>query len=392
MQPITNWRRVGLLIGAGLLTACQVGKAAISVPGLRQDLAISLAEASWVVGTYGALGAAAGVIAAILVTWASTRTALAGGLVLIAVGSASGALANSLPQILTARVTEGCGYLAVVIAAPALLNRIVAPQDRNTTFALWGTYMPLGTAFMMLVGPLAMGGGWRLLWLVNSALVLVYAIILMGALPRQEQAGPAQSRTGFLPSLALVVTSPGPVLLALAFGTYTFQYFALTNLFPTLLVDRMGLSIADAGTLSALVVLANAFGNISAGGLMRFGVPLWATAATGFAAVGLLSFGVFSSLPTAWVCFFAAVSLAVSGTIPASIFAGTAALAPAPYLIPITLGFIMQASNLGQLLGPVALGGWIERVGWSSGSVVFALVGTAGLAIALALRAQLRHA
>jgi hypothetical protein len=119
---------------------------------------------------------------------------------------------------------------------------------------------------------------------------------------------------------------------------------------------------------------------------MRLGIPLWATAAAGFACVGLCSLGVFSGLPTAWVCAFAAVSLAVSGTIPASIFAGTPALAPAPYLIPITLGLIMQASNLGQLLGPVALAAWIERLGWSGGSAVFGLVAAAGLAVAGALR------
>jgi hypothetical protein len=143
--------------------------------------------------------------------------------------------------------------------------------------------------------------------------------------------------------------------------------------------------------LSAVVVLANALGNFSAGGLMRLGVPLWATAAAGFACVGLLSFGVFAGLPTVWVCVFAAVSLAVSGAIPASIFAATPALAPAFYLIPITLGLIIQASNLGQLLGPVALGAWIEGLGWSSGAIVFAIVGVIGLTIAAALRSLLKR-
>jgi hypothetical protein len=119
---------------------------------------------------------------------------------------------------------------------------------------------------------------------------------------------------------------------------------------------------------------------------MRLGVPLWAVVAAGFACVGLFSFGVFSDLPTMWVCAFAAVSLAISGAIPASIFAGTPALAPAPHLMPITLGLIMQASNLGQLLGPVALAAWIERVGWASGWVVFFLVVVAGLVAAAALR------
>ena len=392
MPSITEWRLVGLLIGAGLLAACQVGKAAVSVPQLRHDLGLGLVEASWVVGAYGALGAIAGLVAGALIARMGTKTALVGGLVLIAIGSASGAFAEGLAALLAARLVEGCGFLGVVIAAPAVLNRVTAPRDRTTCFAAWGTYMPLGTALMMTVGPALMGSGWRLLWLANGVLVSAYAILLIRTLPRQEPSAVAGSRAGLLSSLSLVLTAPGPFLLALAFGTYTFQYFALTTLFPTLLVERLGLSIAEAGTMSAVVVLANALGNVSAGGLMRLGIPLWATAAAGFASVGLCSLGVFSGLPTVWVCVFAAVSLAVSGAIPASIFAGTPALAPAPYLIPITLGLIMQASNLGQLVGPVALGAWIEGLGWSGGSVVFGLVAAAGLAIAAALRRRLGRA
>ncbi len=384
--PVTDWRLVSLLIGAGLIAACQVGKAAVSVPQLRQDLGLGLAEVSWVVGAYGALGAAVGLVAGALVSRIGTRTALLGGLLLIALGSASAAFAGHLAQLLAARVVEGCGLLSVVIAAPALLNRVSAVKDRGTCFALWGCYMPMGTALMMTVGAALMASGWRLLWLANGVLVLIYAILLLAALPRSEPSAAAAPPTGLLTNLFRVLTAPGPVLLALAFGAYTFQYFALTTLFPALLVERMGLSIAAAGTLSALVVLANALGNLSAGALMRLGIPLWGTAAAGFAALALCSLGVFSGLPTAWVCVFAAVSLAVSGAIPASIFAGTPALAPAPSLIPITLGFLMQAANLGQTLGPVALGAWIEGLGWSGGSVIFLLAGAAGLAIAAALR------
>lgn len=391
-EPVTDWPRVALLIGAGLLAACQVGKAAVSVPQLRADLGLGLAEASWVVGAYGALGAAAGLVAGALVARLSPRAALVGGLASIAFGSVSGAFTETLAQLLAARVVEGAGFLGVVIAAPALLNRVAAPRDRNTCFAAWGTYMPLGTALMMMAGPAVMGSGWRLLWIVNGGLAAIYAVVILATLPRPQRPAFGEQRAGLLPSLAGVLGAPGPILLALAFGIYTLQYFAMTTLFPTLLVERMGLTVPDAGRLSALVVLANAAGNVAAGGLMRLGVPLWATAGAGFAAIGLFSLGVFSNLPTAWICLFAAASLAVSGTIPASIFAATPALAPAPYLVPITLGLIMQASNLGQLLGPAALAAWIERVSWASGWGVFALIGAAGLIVAAALRLQLRRA
>ena len=389
MQQVTEWRLVGLVIGAGLLAACQVGKAAVAVPQLRQDLGLGLADAAWIVGVYGALGAAFGLVAGALIARLGAKAALVGGLALIALGSTAGAFAGGLAMLLATRVVEGCGFLAIAIAAPSILNRVAAPWDRSTSLAAWGAYMPLGTALMMLAGPALMASGWRSMWLANGALATVYALLVLGMLPRSREPDTARHRARLLPSLAAVAAAPGPVLLALAFGTYTFQYFALTALLPTLLVERMGLSIAEAGTLSALVVLANALGNIAAGALMRLRVPLWATAGAGFACVALFASAVFSGLPTIWVCAFAAMSLAVSGAIPASIFAATPALAPAPYLIPATLGLVMQASNLGQLLGPAALGAWIEGLGWQWGWAVFAIVGISGLTIAGALRARL---
>jgi hypothetical protein len=233
--------------------------------------------------------------------------------------------------------------------------------------------------------PLADGKVMRTL---GRPLALACALVAAAMLPRGDRRG-APTTAGLFSNLMRVATAPGPLLLALAFGTYTFQYFALTALFPTLLVERLGLSLAQAGTVSALVVLANAGGNVAAGGLMRLGVPLWATAGIGFACVGLLSFGVFSHLPTLWVCISAAASLAISGAIPASIFAGAPRLAPAAPLVPLTIGLIMQASNLGQLLGPAALAGWIERLTWTKSPFFFALVAILGVAIAAGLRSRL---
>ncbi|MNT34176.1 hypothetical protein D3C72_1701390 [compost metagenome] len=46
----------------------------------------------------------------------------------------------------------------------------------------------------------------------------------------------------------------------------------------------------------------------------------------------------------------------------------------------------MQGSNLGQVIGPVAVGGAIDRYGWASASFIVAAAGVAGLAIAWRLR------
>ena len=62
----TRWGVVSVLIFAGGITALQIGKAAIAVPILQRELALTLVAASWVVGAYGVLGAVAGLPAGIL--------------------------------------------------------------------------------------------------------------------------------------------------------------------------------------------------------------------------------------------------------------------------------------------------------------------------------------
>jgi predicted MFS family arabinose efflux permease len=133
--------------------------------------------------------------------------------------------------------------------------------------------------------------------------------------------------------------------------------------------------------------LNRALGNLAAGLLMRRGVPLWKIAAFAFAFAGVAAFGIFAEgWPVALVAGVAALSLAVTGLVPASIFAGAPRVSPAPQLLGITMGLVVQATNLGQLLGPAALGAWVERAGWGAAPALFALVAIAGLAVAAGLR------
>ena len=180
---------------------------------------------------------------------------------------------------------EGCGSLAAALAVPRLLRAVTAPKDLAQVLALFAAHLPFGSVVMMLVGPHVMSFGWQALWLINGAVALAYAAVI--ARMRIDEATTAHAAPpSVLTNIGAVLGAPGPVLLALAFGTYTFQYLALAGLLPALLVDRMGLSIAAAGTISAIAVAANAAGNMSAGALLRWGVPVWSILAGAFAFVG----------------------------------------------------------------------------------------------------------
>jgi predicted MFS family arabinose efflux permease len=383
----THWGLVFLLICAGIIAAFQVGKAAIAVPALREDLDISLVFASWIVGALGALGALIGVPAGLTFSRLPPRRMILIGLTALGAGSIAGSIAGNGTFLLITRVVEGFGFICTILSTPRMFALVTKPSDTPLSFALWGCYMPLGSAIMMLAGPAFIANfGWQGLWLFNGVLPLAYAALLARLdIPGADTA--QKSQRTLLGDLHEGFSTPGPTLVGLAFGLYTFQYFALASLFPTLLVDRLGLSIVAAGLISAGTVLANGVGNLAAGFFVRLGTPLWAILIGGYAASGLLAFGIFNdATPVAAVAILAALSLAITGLIPASIFAAAPSIGKTPALLGITLGLTTQIGVSGQLFGPTVLAAFVERYDWSFAPAVFVAVMVLGTLIALTLR------
>ena len=387
-QPgTTRWHGVGVLIAAGMVCAFQIGKAAIAVPLLQDDLGISLVFASWIVGAFGALGAAFGIFAGGIVSMFRPHATLITGLCIIGCASLAGAAAPNGTILFLTRVIEGCGFLAAVLSVPRLLRVVSHPADSDRVFAFWGAYLPCGAALMMLLGPL-LTHSWQILWLANGAIALAFAgLVALFPFPF----APGADKSGAAANVMRVVTSPGAIVLALAFGIYTFHYFALTGLFPSLLVEQLGLSITAAGFISALTVLANGIGNLIAGAVVKR-IPLWMIALLGYIVIGVSGFAIFApGVPVSVIAIAAAAALALTGFIPASVYAAAPHVASNSALLAITIGLVMNASSLGQLFGPASLAAFVQRFGWDKAPLLFAAVSVAGIAVSLALRSILEQ-
>lgn len=391
MPVKTRWGAVWAIIIGGAIAALQIGKAAIALPVLQTELSLSLFAAAWIVGAYSTLGAIAGLPGGILVSMFDARRTLLAGLIVAGAASLLGAFAPSGPLLIATRILEGFGFLACAISGPRLLRPLVAPKDNDTAYAFWGMYLPLGAATMMLAGPFVMSLGWQALWIANGVAALLYAGFL-SRLDIHEAPPPAAVPAQVMSNVRGVLGSPGPVLLAITFCIYTFQYSALTGLMPTLLVQQLGLSIGTAGLISALTVVANALGNLSAGALARMGVPIWAVIAAAFIFLGFAGFGIFSqALPVIVIAILASASLALTGLIPGSIFGAAPRLATTSATLAIAIGLINQTSNIGNLMGPAALGAFVQAFGWTYAPAVFVGVTIAGVTVALLLRRVLQR-
>ena len=377
---------VSLLIGSGVIASAQIGKAIISIPLIRNDLALGLDLAGLIVATFATLGALTGIGAGVVVSRFGVRQSLIAGMSAIALGNVIGAGASHEIVLLFARVVEGIGFLGVVLAIPSMLARIVISSARDFVMAIWSAYMPTGIMLMLFAAPLLPVVGWRNFWLANAAVAIGCALSLAAFAP----AMPAMERNSarqFFTEIASVIQHPRCLVLGFAFFAYSCQIFSLTFALPLLLTSAHGTPLATAGLLSALILAVSTIGHLSSGVLLRVGVPLWASIALAFGCFALSGFAVYGGLlPPQGISYVAALALGIGGLAPGALYAAAPHAAPKPSAVPPTIGLLQQASSLGQFTGPVVLGLWVEHFGWHTAPAILAPGALFGLISAFVLR------
>jgi predicted MFS family arabinose efflux permease len=275
---------------------------------------------------------------------------------------ALGAAAWGFASLLVARFLEGVGFIAFVVSAVALMNAAAAtPRDRARALGLWSSYMPSGGTIALLAAPLLIGTwGWRGLWMVLAVAALVSTLVLARLVPA--------SQYGQVSSMRLVVESlrnAGNITMALLFAFYVAQWTSIMVWLPTFLVDEHRMSATAAALATALYVLINAPGNLTGGWLLARGVPRGALVIGGALIAALCEIGMLAgALPPAARYVLVLVFSFCAGVIPAAVFSGLPVHARTPQHIGTGNGIVMQASQIGQFLAPLALAWIATGFGW----------------------------
>jgi predicted MFS family arabinose efflux permease len=388
----TSKSHVWLLIGSGVVAAAQIGKAVISVPLIRADLNLGLDLAGLIVGIFAILGAVFGVGAGVVVQCIGPRRSLVGGMICIAIGNLIGSQALNEWYLLVARITEGLGFLGVVLTIPTLLAVSVERERRDFVMALWSAYMPAGITLMMIIAPLLAVIGWRDLWLASGCCAGICALLLSLAVPATAMPTQAQ-RVGWIDDLGTVICNPNCLLLAFAFFAFSCQMFSMTFALPLILTSVHGLSVGQAGLASAAMLAVATLGHISCSLLLRSGIPIWVNVAAAFLFFGLAPFAVYATAaPLDATLLFAALALGIGGLAPGALYAAAPHASPQQRSLPSTIGMLQQASNLGQFAGPLVIGVWAQKFGWNAVPAVTVPAALLGFIVALVIRDVLARA
>ncbi|MGV2895354.1 CynX/NimT family MFS transporter [Achromobacter sp. AGC78] len=385
-QGETHWAGVLAIVGAGVVASLQVGKVIIAAPLLRQDMGLDLASIGTLTAVFSLLGVVGGIAAGGVIARFGARRMLLLGLLATALGTTLGAMAPSYGLLLASRVVEGLGFLMITVAGPAALQRMVSASGRDFAFALWSCYMPTGMAVAMLASQAF--DHWQAYWWCAGAAVAVALASVAALVPVGESTTSASlSWRGMRQDTVDTLGAAGPVLLALSFTLYSLMFFALFTFLPVLLMEQLGLTLAQAGLYSAIASAANIIGNLGAGVLLARGWRRSTLIACASATMGVVALLIFQSVLPAMPTFLLCVLFsAVGGLIPATLLGTAPLVAPRPALTAASVGLVMQGSNLGQVIGPVTVGGVIDRFGWGAASYVVLAAAVGGLVIAAGLR------
>jgi MFS family permease len=332
-----------------------------------------------VVSIFSATGILFGMAAGLLSDRLGQRRIAVAGLLLLAAGSALGALAESGLTLLWTRFAEGMGYIVAVVAAPSIIAQAAAPADRRLAIGLWGGFMPAGMGSMLIAAPFLQPSiGWRGSWAVMAGLTLIWAGIMAWAF--REDAGRAAASA--LPehpwrNMRITLKARGPWLLALCFGCYTLPWLALMVWLPTFIVEQRGLPVRLAAWLTVAAVLINLPGNILGGWLSHRQVArglVLAVAGAAIVTAGPLIY--LEILPDAGRFAVCLLYSFIVGVVPAIVLGAAPWFAPGPGQIATTNGLIVQGSHLGMLSGPPVAAAVVGLFGgWQGGAVVFAACG-----------------
>lgn len=382
-RAATHWPAVLAAAACGVACAMNVGKVPPALPLLRSELGLTLVQAGWVSSALNTLAVVASFAFGLLTARVGAMPMVIGGLLLGAAASLAGLAAGGFASLVASRVVEGAGFMAVTVAGPGLISVAAASAQRRFALGLWSAYMPAGAGLALALSPLLLPrSGWRGLWLASAAALLIAAALAWRQRRHYVAAVGGTHASQLAPALA-VLRRLTPWWLALAFGAWAIQHFALIIWLPTFLKEQRALAPGPVALLTCLMLFANVPGNLIGGALIQRGLPRGWLIAAAHLATGLCALGIFVDTWSDAVRYALCVALSfIGGLIPSSVMSSSVALARTPQQIGVLQGLLLQGAQLGQFLGSPLIAAVVAAAGsWTAARGVMA--GAAAIGVAL---------
>jgi EmrB/QacA subfamily drug resistance transporter len=188
----------------------------VALPSMSDDLGAGVGELQWVLAAFLVSLAGLLLVGSGLADRFGRRRVFLAGFVGFAAASALAAAAQTIEEVIAARVLMGVAAACVLPPALSLLAVLFPPELRPRAVGIWAGVAGFGLA----LGPVAAGvlvdvAGWRWVFLVNVPFVLVAAPLGLRWLPESRRPGTPPID---LPGVTLSATALTGIVFALIEG------------------------------------------------------------------------------------------------------------------------------------------------------------------------------
>lgn len=373
-----------------LIAANQLGFGAIvPVTALyAEDFGVSNTAIGLTVAIYGLARLVWNVPSGRLADVMGRRWTLALGGMLTVVGTVICAMAPTYEVFLAGRFIAGAGAAGVMTGGQIVLADIAKPHNRGRVMAIYQG------VFIVAVGGGAWPGGWLAtnyglaapFW-ANAGLAAIVTLVAWFFVPetrnRNQPDGhlrPASAGIGFLQQTRYLLQSEGIVLISLISLAAAFaRTGGLFNVIPLLADSEIGLSPDQIGLGLGMVSIVGLILVYPSGVLVdRFGRKAVIVPSTLLSGVSMLAFTVADGFALFMVAsIFWATATGIAGAAPG---AYAADVAP-PGMTASAMGLYRALSDVGYVIGPLALGAVSDMAGadsalWVTAGLLFAVGAT----------------
>jgi EmrB/QacA subfamily drug resistance transporter len=193
MSPSSTnkWLALALLAAAQFVVVLDASIVNVALPSIGKDLHFSQDNLSWVVNAYVLVFGGFLLLGGRLADLLGRRRLFLSGLILFAVASLAGGLAQSEAWLIAARAVQGLGAALLSPAALSLVTVLFAEgSERNKAMGVWGAVAGSGGAVgVLLGGMLTEWAGWEWVLFVNVPIGIIAAVLAPRLLAESRNEG-----------------------------------------------------------------------------------------------------------------------------------------------------------------------------------------------------------
>ncbi|MEL7210141.1 MAG: MFS transporter, partial [Actinomycetota bacterium] len=182
-----RWSILAILCGSLVLVVVSVSSLNVAIPPIQRSLGASGSELQWIIDAYALVFAGLLLPAGALGDRYGRREALIAGLVVFAVASLGGMVADTPTQLILWRGVMGAGAALIMPSTLSIVATVFSPAEQPRAIAIWAGFAGAGGVIgLVSSGLLLRSWWWGSVFAINLPIVALMLVAVILVVPTSK--------------------------------------------------------------------------------------------------------------------------------------------------------------------------------------------------------------